>query len=118
MSFLQAIHKDCFQNYVASQQRTGNKVLCVYCRAEWPGLSSKPLANPNAAPSYSDGYLNLADAVGISRNRDTSSYYHGSRRGESWKEAASRYAETYGVSHEQMYDEIRYGGRDYRAQFE
>lgn len=44
---------------------------CVFCRAEW---SAQPSGTAAAAgPSYSaEGYLNLADSVGISRERDTS----------------------------------------------
>ncbi|KAH9484565.1 hypothetical protein JR316_0004047 [Psilocybe cubensis] len=75
-----AVHKECFQQWMATSQRTGTGLTCVWCRAKWtsaPGVGGANVARPS-----SDGrYINLANVSGQSPVRDTSSYYHGPRRG-------------------------------------
>ncbi|GAA5947933.1 hypothetical protein JCM3765_007035 [Sporobolomyces pararoseus] len=83
------LHLPCFQNWA----RTATPVTCPLCREKWTESSSSPTAGGTAAgPSYSsEGYLNLAASAGISSKRDTSTYYHGPRRGERWDGGWGRY---------------------------
>ncbi|GLA34623.1 hypothetical protein AnigIFM63309_008035 [Aspergillus niger] len=85
------IHKTCFQKWAATQQAQG--VRCVYCRSPWQADA----ANLNldelvkGASVDSDGYVNVADQIGLSGIRDCSTYHpywvrqqsypYGSRRG-------------------------------------
>ncbi|KAL1667916.1 hypothetical protein GGF50DRAFT_47743 [Schizophyllum commune] len=65
-----ALHKECFNQYKSSEMGRGKRsVNCVYCRSEWP--ISSPAGGSGGARRTSEGYLNLADAVGISSQRDT-----------------------------------------------
>lgn len=59
------IHAECFAQWAKQAQ----PVTCVSCRAEWKSPAS---SNAAAGPSYSEGYLNLADQTGLSRKRDVS----------------------------------------------
>ncbi|PFH45786.1 hypothetical protein AMATHDRAFT_157849 [Amanita thiersii Skay4041] len=72
-----ALHDECWKQWQASSQRSGKAVTCVWCRAE----SSTNKRKKVAGVSSSDGYLNLAAVAGLSPVRDTSTYYHGPRRG-------------------------------------
>ncbi|KAK6344199.1 hypothetical protein TWF696_007840 [Orbilia brochopaga] len=70
------IHKDCFRQWAAT--RGGGAVTCVMCRAPWE-------KNPVGVGEYgqilqdakigAEGYLNVANEMGISPRRDTSTYY-------------------------------------------
>ncbi|KAI0339081.1 hypothetical protein BDW22DRAFT_1362000 [Trametopsis cervina] len=72
-----ALHNECFGQWAKSK---GRNVTCPFCRAKWPVA---PPATPGPSrPRGQDGYLNLANAAGMSPVRDTSTYYHGPRRGE------------------------------------
>lgn len=72
------LHKECFQQWARNK---GADVTCIMCRAVWVGpetaSSSRAKANLDE-----DGYLNLASVAGLSPQRDTSTYYHGPRRGQ------------------------------------
>ncbi|KAI0067800.1 hypothetical protein BV25DRAFT_1819238 [Artomyces pyxidatus] len=71
-----ALHTECFQQWAKS---TPN-LTCVWCRAKW--VVARPAAGSSRAGRTEDGYINLAGAAGLSPERDTSSYYHGPRRGQ------------------------------------
>ncbi|KAL7424068.1 hypothetical protein Q5752_001653 [Cryptotrichosporon argae] len=74
-----ALHAECFNMWAATANRKGDAVTCVWCRAPWPVAGA---SNGGAKKSkFASGYLNMADVAGISRTRDTSSYYHGPMRG-------------------------------------
>jgi len=87
-----ALHTECFQQWQATMRAKGDAVTCVWCRAPWPTKESTlGSGEPASAARSSLGYVNMADAAGLSRQRDTSSYYHGPMRGRrTWKE---RYAD-------------------------
>ncbi|KAF8967348.1 hypothetical protein BDZ97DRAFT_1656498 [Flammula alnicola] len=71
-----ALHKECF----GQSASTSKDLTCVWCRARWV---LAPPAGAAAGPSRAaGGYLNLAGVSGISPVRDTSTYYHGPRRGQ------------------------------------
>ncbi|GAA5893907.1 RING finger protein [Sporobolomyces salmoneus] len=75
------LHVPCFQNWA----RTATPVTCPLCREKWTD-SNATAGGAVAGPSYSrEGYLNLASSAGISTKRDTSTYYYGPRRGESYR---------------------------------
>ncbi|KAK0213389.1 hypothetical protein DFS33DRAFT_121896 [Desarmillaria ectypa] len=71
-----ALHGVCFAQWRTTAQNSGKNVTCVWCRAEW--------VFPDASKGKAivdEGYVNLAAVAGVSTQRDTSSYYHGARRG-------------------------------------
>ncbi|KAK7021384.1 hypothetical protein VNI00_017375 [Paramarasmius palmivorus] len=76
-----AIHKQCWTQYV--RHKAGIKVECVYCRTPWLGKTSVEVG----AGRSQEGYVNLAGMPGfetVSPVRDTSTYYHGVRRGRGY----------------------------------
>ncbi|GAA5963569.1 hypothetical protein JCM8115_002033 [Rhodotorula mucilaginosa] len=93
-----ALHAECFSNWA----KTSNPTTCPLCREKWPsGSTAATNGNAAAGPSFSaDGYQNFAAQAGISTTRDTSTYYHGPRRGESWYRGGGRnrykYDDNYG----------------------
>ncbi|KAF8958058.1 hypothetical protein BDZ97DRAFT_1843889 [Flammula alnicola] len=76
-----ALHKECFGHvWQRTAASTSKDLTCVWCRARWV---LAPPAGAAAGPSRAaGGYLNLAGVSGISPVRDTSTYYHGPRRGQ------------------------------------
>ncbi|EMD38028.1 hypothetical protein CERSUDRAFT_134570 [Gelatoporia subvermispora B] len=81
LTFCQAcgngLHKECFQQWA----RSATKMTCVFCRAEW--VMPTAAGNRSSGTVHSsEGYVNLAGVAGLSPVRDTSTYYHGPRRGE------------------------------------
>ncbi|KAG6911411.1 hypothetical protein DXG01_016508 [Tephrocybe rancida] len=77
-----ALHKQCFEQWRSSTATSGKQLTCVWCRAPWI-VATRAGANPAVGTrTTAEGYLNLADASGISPIRDTSTYYHGPRRGQ------------------------------------
>jgi len=71
-----ALHNECFEQWARTNP---HNLSCVWCRAKW--------IRPTASDSFSarrivDGYINLADVLGVSPARDTSTYYHGPTRGQ------------------------------------
>ncbi|KAH8829453.1 hypothetical protein DL96DRAFT_1598170 [Flagelloscypha sp. PMI_526] len=78
------LHKECFGQWKQTQRSRGATVTCVWCRSNWPEASSPGSVSRDGA-SYSEGYLNLGAAAGLSPVRDSSTYYNGVRRGESYR---------------------------------
>ncbi|POY74544.1 hypothetical protein BMF94_2305 [Rhodotorula taiwanensis] len=85
-----ALHRECFQNWA----KTSKPTTCPLCRETWSSTSAaadSSSANALAGPSFSaDGYQNFAAQAGLSTVRDTTSYYHGPRRGESYRSGGGR----------------------------
>ncbi|WVQ71666.1 hypothetical protein IAR50_001206 [Cryptococcus sp. DSM 104548] len=75
------LHAECFKMWAATAKKQHKDVTCVWCRSPWPGVGGGPSngkGKAKAGVSYSRmGYMNMASAAGISRKRDTSTYYHG-----------------------------------------
>ncbi|EPQ57753.1 hypothetical protein GLOTRDRAFT_35429, partial [Gloeophyllum trabeum ATCC 11539] len=69
------LHLECFQQCALVWARGKAKPTCVFCRSEWVVAGGVKVGS-------SGGYINLASAAGLSPQRDTSSYYHGPRRGQ------------------------------------
>ncbi|KAH8099574.1 hypothetical protein BXZ70DRAFT_894818 [Cristinia sonorae] len=73
------LHKECFQQWVKAAR---GSATCVFCRASIASSTPAGSSGTRATPVGGAGYLNLAAEAGISPQRDTSSYYHGPRRGQ------------------------------------
>ncbi|EYE97855.1 RING finger protein [Aspergillus ruber CBS 135680] len=69
------IHKVCFDKWAATQREHG--VRCVYCRAQWEfeteSLNMDELKKTGRVND--EGYVNVADQLGLSGERDSSTYY-------------------------------------------
>lgn len=74
----QNIHRQCFDMWAATKREThGPKgITCPYCRSTWEGAddSGVVLANIRRGAPNSEGYVNVADQLGISTRRDYSTY--------------------------------------------
>ncbi|KAL4809114.1 hypothetical protein BDV18DRAFT_94740 [Aspergillus unguis] len=73
------IHKACFQQWAATKHHQG--VRCVYCRSPWqnqdadgkPDVDLKELLRQGRIGA--DGYVNVANQMGLSGERDYSTYH-------------------------------------------
>ncbi|KAI0934905.1 hypothetical protein AcV5_006599 [Taiwanofungus camphoratus] len=72
------LHKECFRQWATTARYN---LTCVFCRAKW--VVAPASGSATAGPSRSvEGYLNLGGVAGVSPVRDTSSYYHGPKKGK------------------------------------
>lgn len=84
------VHKDCMQKWIAMSK---GKATCPYCRATWAteeGFDGKlGDIDTNGLQRNEDGYVNVAGQLGLSGERDFSTYHsfwvrrhlgHGGRR--------------------------------------
>lgn len=85
-----ALHQECFQQWATTARQKGQQVTCVFCRAKWV------VTGPTGASASRsrEGYINLGSVAGVSPIRDTSSYYHGPRKGSRYYDY-SDYADYY-----------------------
>ncbi|KAI1407906.1 hypothetical protein F5Y13DRAFT_194894 [Hypoxylon sp. FL1857] len=75
-------HKECFEMWAATKRKSaGDQVTCPMCRTPWQGDDDMVKKIQNNGIIGSDGYVNVADQLGISGERDHSTYYYGPRRG-------------------------------------
>ncbi|OJA10466.1 hypothetical protein AZE42_05712 [Rhizopogon vesiculosus] len=73
-----AVHKECFTQWAKS---CGHNITCVFCRSTWIDVSGVgQSAGKGKAATVSEGYINLGAVAGLNQERDTSTYYHSSRR--------------------------------------
>ncbi|KAJ6471811.1 hypothetical protein C8R47DRAFT_1147143 [Mycena vitilis] len=78
-----AVHAVCFAQWKQTSAKQSNKLTCIYCRAVWPTAAPAAGGSRGAgARTSSGGYLNMSGVAGLSPQRDTSTYYHGPRRGQ------------------------------------
>lgn len=84
----QNIHKQCFEMWAATKrQAVGARgdVTCPYCRSVWHGDEEMVKKIKNTGEVGAEGYVNVADQLGISTHRDTSTYSSWGRVwGHSW----------------------------------
>ncbi|KAJ5133991.1 Bcebp4 [Penicillium atrosanguineum] len=68
------IHKKCFEQWAAASRENG--VRCVYCRTPWEYAGEQIDIKSLRASSdcMHEGYVNVADQFGLSRERDFSVY--------------------------------------------
>ncbi|KAF5378349.1 hypothetical protein D9615_008763 [Tricholomella constricta] len=77
-----ALHKECFQGWKTSTLKDHKQLTCVWCRAQWASAGAEGASAGVGARRTREGYINLSGVSGISPIRDTSTYYHGPRRGQ------------------------------------
>ncbi|KAI8956484.1 hypothetical protein F5Y11DRAFT_361687 [Daldinia sp. FL1419] len=78
----QNIHKECFEMWAVTKRKsTRDQVTCPMCRAPWQGDDDTVKNIKNKSAIGPDGYVNVADQLGISRERDYTTYYDGPHRG-------------------------------------
>ncbi|KAI1100027.1 hypothetical protein F4804DRAFT_320107 [Jackrogersella minutella] len=82
----QNIHKECFEMWAATKRKTArDEVTCPMCRTPWQGDDDVVKKIKKTGIPGSDGYVNVADQLGISGIRDYSTYYDGPSRGERYR---------------------------------
>lgn len=67
------LHKSCFDQWAATKR--GVKVPCPYCRTEWQGELPSLSSVSKDRPVGADGYVNVAQQLGLSGRRDYSTYH-------------------------------------------
>ncbi|KAI0545580.1 hypothetical protein F4679DRAFT_576006 [Xylaria curta] len=83
----QNMHKECFQIWAATKKQSGRgTVTCPMCRSPWQEDEGDMVKKvKKTGVTNEDGYINVADQLGISSVRDTSTYYNRSNRyGNAW----------------------------------
>ncbi|KAI1778730.1 hypothetical protein F4818DRAFT_227050 [Hypoxylon cercidicola] len=85
----QNIHTECFEMWATTKRKSGREqVTCPMCRTPWQDdddVFKKIKKIKSTGILNSDGYVNVADQVGVSRVRDYSTYYDGPRQGERYE---------------------------------
>jgi hypothetical protein len=68
------IHRECFEQWAKSKP---GEVRCVYCRTPWKGDegSIKRITKSGASTVNHEGYVNVGSELGLSSERDLSSYH-------------------------------------------
>ncbi|KAI9376547.1 hypothetical protein BJX61DRAFT_324824 [Aspergillus egyptiacus] len=95
------IHKTCFQKWAATQQ--GQGVRCVYCRSPWQNQDADGKVDVDLQQLLSegrigeDGYVNVASQMGLSGERDCSTYWR------PWARQQSFYSGRRGYDYEDWY---------------
>ncbi|KAJ7352167.1 hypothetical protein DFH08DRAFT_858095 [Mycena albidolilacea] len=79
-----AVHGECFAQWKQTSKNQSKKLTCIYCRAEWPtpAAPGKSKAGAAGTRTTSGGYINISGVAGLSPQRNTTTYYHGPRRGQ------------------------------------
>ena len=67
------MHKDCFEQWAKSQ--AGQTVKCVYCRTPWQVDAGDISELMKTGSVGADGYVNVADQLGMTGQRDYSTYH-------------------------------------------
>jgi len=66
------IHKQCFEQWAKSKP---GQVKCVYCRTLWKGDEESAKRINKTGVRNEEGYVNVAGELGLSGERDVSSYH-------------------------------------------
>lgn len=68
------VHRQCFEQWAKSKP---GQVKCVYCRTAWKGDESsiKRIVKGQSNKINGEGYVNVAQELGLSGQRDMSSYH-------------------------------------------
>ena len=67
------VHKHCFEQWAKS--KPGKVVKCVYCRTPWKGDEDSIKRINKNGKKNAEGYVNVASQLGISGQRDMSTYH-------------------------------------------
>jgi len=78
----QNMHKDCFETWAATKRRGSGAgdVTCPFCRSIWQGDDDMVKRIKGGGKITHEGYVNVADQLGISTQRDYSTYSRWWRR--------------------------------------
>jgi len=68
----QNIHRHCFEQWARNKP---GPVKCVYCRTLWNGDKSTIKKISKSGPVNEEGYVNIGGKLGLSQQRDMSSYH-------------------------------------------
>lgn len=68
------IHRECFEKWAKSKP---GEVICVYCRTQWKGDEDtiKRIVKGGAGHVNHEGYVNVGAELGLSSERDMSTYH-------------------------------------------
>lgn len=69
------VHEGCMQSWMSAK---AGKATCPYCRAQWASeelASFKGKVSLDGAPRTEEGYVNVANQLGLSGERDYSTYH-------------------------------------------
>ncbi|KAF2101076.1 hypothetical protein NA57DRAFT_26498, partial [Rhizodiscina lignyota] len=69
------IHKGCFEQWAATKQGTSGGVTCPLCRTPWMGDDDVLKKVAKSGKKNAEGYVNVASELGISGQRDYSTYH-------------------------------------------
>ncbi|KAF6822942.1 SWIM zinc finger protein [Colletotrichum plurivorum] len=78
----QNIHKECFETWAVTKRNGDSDVTCPFCRSVWQGDEDMVKNIKKGGRPTHEGYVNVADQLGISTHRDHSTYsrwWRGSR---------------------------------------
>ncbi|KAG6093066.1 hypothetical protein E4U30_004694 [Claviceps sp. LM220 group G6] len=78
----QNIHQECFEMW--AKTKTGSQVTCPFCRSAWEGDPEMVLKVERSRGTMQEGYLNVAEQLGMSTERDYSSYSEWFDRRRRW----------------------------------
>ncbi|KAG6196880.1 hypothetical protein E4U50_008061 [Claviceps purpurea] len=78
----QNIHQECFEMW--AKTKTGSQVTCPFCRSAWEGDPEMVLKVERSRGTIQEGYLNVAEQLGMSTERDYSSYSEWFSRRRGW----------------------------------
>ncbi|OCL14283.1 hypothetical protein AOQ84DRAFT_359053 [Glonium stellatum] len=67
------IHRHCFEKWAATKKGSG-AVTCPFCRTPWAGDEDMTKKIAKSGTVNSEGYVNVASQLGITGERDYSSY--------------------------------------------
>lgn len=68
------IHKECFEQWAATRKGNGD-VTCPFCRTPWQGDEESLKKIAKMGKKNTEGYVNVASQLGLSGQRDYSSYH-------------------------------------------
>ncbi|KAL9078066.1 MAG: hypothetical protein Q9157_003005 [Trypethelium eluteriae] len=73
------IHKTCFEQWAATKKvanyGSAAPVTCPFCRSRWQGDEDSLKKIAKCGEKNAEGYVNVAEQLGISQERDTSTYH-------------------------------------------
>ena len=67
------VHKECFEQWAATKK--GGSVTCPFCRTPWQGDEDTLKKVARSGKVNDEGYVNVASQLGLSGQRDYSSYH-------------------------------------------
>ena len=71
------LHSACFQRWAVQKRQSGGHVTCPFCRGPWEseGQEAGKGVVDKTQGTLKEGYVNVADQLGLSGLRDTSTYH-------------------------------------------